>query len=643
MAIDGKTAQVAAPAIGAAGESRESSAENLTVLCIGALGVVYGDIGTSPLYALRQCFSASSGVAPTAANVLGILSLILWALIFVISIKYLAVVLRADNRGDGGIIALVALLKPRPENLRRRFLIGLGLFGAALLYGDGLITPAISVLSAIEGLGRANSGLHPYVVPIACLILILLFAFQRRGTGRVGATFGPFMLLWFGTIAVLGIAAIVRRPIVFTAVNPLHAIRFFRANRTNGFRVLGAVFLVVTGGEALYADMGHFGARPMRLAWWCVVLPALVLNYFGQGALILRNGTSPIHPFYDLAPQWALYPLVILAACATVIASQAVISGAFSLTRQAINLGQWPRMNILQTSSEESGQVYVPGVNSIFLLGAVGLVIGFGSSAGLAGAYGVGVSTTMAITTVLLFFVVIERWRWPVAVAALVCTPFLVVDLSFFGANALKIPHGGWFPLTVGLIGYILMSTWERGRAILGQRLSQNVEPIEGFLKRLPEKSIVRVPGTAIFLSGRPLGTPPMLLHHIERNQVLHQRVLLLHVSIEDAPRVPASERLTIEPLDQGFYRIAVHYGFMQTPNLPAALGLCEKFGLKLNLDEATYYLGRETLIPTDKVPGMALWRERLFAFMSRNAARGTAFFHIPAENVVEIGIQVEL
>jgi KUP system potassium uptake protein len=621
----------------------QTKGAKLATLSLAALGVVYGDIGTSPLYALRQCFSEDSRVAPTAANVLGLLSLIFWALLVVISIKYLAVVVQADNRGDGGIIALVALLSPRPENSRRRFLVGLGLFGAALLYGDGLITPAISVLSAIEGLETANSQLRPYVLPTACLILILLFGFQRRGTGRVGATFGPFMLLWFGTIAVLGIAAIIRRPIVFSAVNPLHAIGFFRANGSAGFRVLGAVFLVVTGGEALYADMGHFGLRPIRLAWWWVVLPALVFNYFGQGALILRRETAPIHPFFELAPAWALYPMVILAACATVIASQAVISGAFSLTRQAINLGQWPRMNIVQTSPGEAGQVYVPGVNSIFQLGAVGLVVGFGSSARLAGAYGVGVSSTMAITTVLLFFVAIERWQWRVAVAALVCSPFLVVDLSFFGANTFKIPHGGWFPLAVGLLGYVLMSTWKRGRALLGQRLSRDVEPIDDFLSRLAKEPIVRVPGTAIFLSGSSLGTPPMLLHHIERNQVLHERVVLLHVSIADTPRVPASGRLHLRLLDQGFFQIELHYGFMQSPNLPAALRLCETFGLKLNVDEATYYLGRETLIPTDKVPGMAVWRARLFAFMSRNAARATAFFHIPPENVVEIGIQVEL
>jgi KUP system potassium uptake protein len=480
-------------------------------------------------------------------------------------------------------------------------------------------------------------------VPIACIILVLLFSIQKRGTGKVGATFGPFMLLWFVTIASLGAVSIVHDPIVFTAINPFHAIRFFHSNGGEGFRVLGAVFLVVTGGEALYADLGHFGARPMRLTWWYFVLPALVLNYFGQGALILHRGMVPDNPFYDLAPDWALYPIVVLAACATVIASQAVISGAFSLTRQAINLGELPRMRVQQTSSEEAGQVYVPGINSIFLLGAVGLVIGFGSAGRLAGAYGVGVASTMTITTVLLFFVAIERWKWSAGLAALVCAPFLVLDFSFMGANVFKIPHGGWFPLTVGLLGYLLMTTWKRGRALLMQRLSNRMAPLEGFLTRLSTNPVVRVPGTAIFLSGRSDGVPAMLLHHIERNQVLHQLVVLLHVSIEDTPRVPATDRLSVKTLDQGFVQIDVRYGFMQNPNLPAALGLCGRLGLNLNLDLATYYLARESLIPSAKSPAMASWRESLFAFMSRNALRATAYFHIPPERVVEIGIQVEI
>lgn len=628
---------------GAAPERKETAATSLSALCLGALGVVFGDIGTSPLYALRQCFYEGSGIAPTSANVLGILSLIFWALMIVISIKYLAIVLHADNKGDGGIIALVALLSSGPASVRRGFLIALGLFGAALLYGDGLITPAISVLSAIEGLEKANPHLRSFVVPIACIILVLLFSIQKRGTGKVGATFGPLMLLWFVTIASLGAAAIIHDPVVFTAINPLHAVRFFHSNGGMGFRVLGAVFLVVTGGEALYADLGHFGARPMRLTWWYFVLPALVLNYFGQGALILHRGTIPHNPFYDLAPDWALYPMVVLAACATVVASQAVISGAFSLTRQAINLGDLPRMRVLQTSSEEAGQVYVPGINSIFLLGAVGLVIGFGSSGRLAGAYGVGVASTMTITTVLLFFVAIERWKWSAGLTALVCAPFLLLDLSFMGANVFKIPHGGWFPLTVGLLGYLLMTTWKRGRALLVQRLSSRMAPIDGFLSRLTTNPVVRVPGTAIFLSGRSDGVPAMLLHHIERNQVLHERVVLLHVSFEDAPRIPATERLNVKQLDQGFVQIDVHYGFMQNPNLPAALGLCSHLGLDLNLDLATYYFARESLIPSAKSPGMASWRESLFAFMSRNALRATAFFHIPPERVVEIGIQVDI
>ncbi|MGH7924375.1 MAG: potassium transporter Kup [Candidatus Binatus sp.] len=625
-------------------ERKRSETAGLVALNLAALGVVYGDIGTSPLYAFRQCFFGQAAVAPTLHNVLGVLSLILWALTLAISVKYLSLVMRADNRGDGGIIALVALLNPVLGSGKwGRALLALGLFGAALLYGDGLITPAISVLSAIEGLEIANARLTSYVVPIACVILVILFAIQRHGTGRVGAVFGPFMLVWFSIIAVLGIEPIIHEPRVFLAINPVYAIDFFRANGFRAFRVLGAVFLVVTGGEALYADMGHFGLRPIRLMWFFVVLPALVLNYFGQGALLLHDPGKSINPFYHLAPGWAVYPLVVLAAAATIIASQAVISGAFSLTRQAINLQQLPRMRVLQTSSEEFGQVYVPLINQIFMVGTLLLVIGFGSANRLAGAYGVGVTTTMVITTILVLFVIIRLWRWSYIVGVLICAPLLCMDLSFFGANILKIVHGGWVPLTVGVIGYGLMSTWSRGRALVKQRLEEDVEPLEVFLYHLEQNPATRIPGTAIFLTGRTHGTPPMLLHHVEHNHVLHERVILLNVVIEEIPRIAASERLEFESLGQGIYRTVAHYGFMQTPNIPAALRLGEKLGLKLNLDEATYYLGRETLIPADGDRRMARWRARCFAVMSRNATRATAFFQIPPEQVVEIGIQVKL
>jgi KUP system potassium uptake protein len=617
----------------------------LATLSLAALGVVYGDIGTSPLYAFRECLEGYRGVPASALDVLGILSLIFWALVIVISVKYAAIVMRADNDGDGGIIALVALLGLGfgASKGRRAFLIALGLFGAALLYGDGVITPAVSVLSAIEGLRHANHDLAPFVIPITCAILIFLFMFQKRGTGRIGAVFGPFMVVWFAVIAVLGVRQILHSPEVFRAVNPIHAVNFFRSRGFTGFRIIGAVFLVVTGGEALYADMGHFGARPIRTAWYSLVLPALLLNYFGQGALVLADPGHSVQPFYDLAPHWALYPLVALATCATIIASQAVIAGAFSLTRQAIELGYWPRMNVAQTSPEEIGQVYVPGMNLMFMIGTLALVIGFGSSSRLAGAYGVGVTTTMVITTILIFVVARDRWHWHPALAGLICAPLLVVDLSFFGSNMLKIPHGGWFPLFVGLLGYTLMSTWRRGRQTLLARVSADIKPLEVFLERIAKNSPTRVSGVAIYLTGRVRRTSPMLLHQLERNQVLHEQVILLTISTEEVPRVPAARRLEIERLKEGFVRIVVHYGFMQSPNVPAALRLCERFGLALDLDQVTYYVGYEALVPTDRVPGMFLWRKRLFAFMSRNAPRATAFFHLPPAQVVEIGTPVEL
>ena len=622
----------------------ETAGTRLATLSLAALGVVYGDIGTSPLYAFRACLNGYRGVPPGAADVLGILSLIFWALVIVISVKYVLIAMRADNDGDGGIIALVALLSLgfRASQGKRAFLIALGLFGAALLYGDGMITPAISVLSAIEGLREADPHLVLFVIPITCTILILLFMFQKRGTGRIGAVFGPFMVVWFAILAVLGIGEILRAPRILTAVNPLHAVTFFGSRGFARFRIIGAVFLVVTGGEALYADMGHFGARPIRLAWFALVLPALVLNYFGQGALVLTDPRHSTHPFYDLAPHWALYPIVALATCATIIASQAVISGAFSLTRQAIELGYWPRMKIAQTLPGEIGQVYVPGINSTFLVGTLALVIGFGSSSRLAGAYGVGVTTTMVITTILIFVVARDRWQWHPAVAGLICAPLLAVDVSFFGSNMLKIPDGGWFPLCVGLLGYTLMSTWRRGRQILFARLSADIKPVEVFLDQIAKEPPIRMPGDAIYLTGRVKGAPPMLVRQLERDHVLRERVILLTIVTEEVPRVPASQRLEIEPLEQGFVRIAVHYGFMQNPNLPAALRLCERFGLELDLDQVIYCPGHEALVPTDRFSGMLLWRKKLFAFMSRNAPRATAFFHLPPGQVVEIGTQVE-
>lgn len=616
----------------------------ILLLSLSALGVVYGDIGTSPIYALRECFHGSHPFPPSESNILGVMSLIFWALMIIISLKYLLFVMRADNHGEGGILALLALLAPwKDHSQKSRLLLFLGLFGAALLYGDGAITPAISVLSAVEGLEIAAPWLKPYVLPITIVVLVLLFRFQKSGTSRIGIVFGPIMLLWFATLSLLGISWIVRAPQVLAAINPAHGVAFFIHNGWRGFVVLGAVFLVVTGGEALYADMGHFGCFPIRLAWFSLVLPALLLNYFGQAALILLHPEKAHQPFFNLAPGWALYPLILLATLATVIASQAVISGAFSLTRQAVQLGQCPHVHIIQTSREEIGQIYIPSVNWLLMIVTISLVLGFGSSSKLAGAYGVAVTTTMVITVVLAFFVAIRAWHWPPVTAGLVSLLFLTVDLAFFGANMLKIESGGWFPLAAGGIVFTMMVTWRRGREILAQHLEETGEPFELFLHRIAANPPPRVPGTAIFLIKPVPGTPPQLLHHLAHNQVLHEQVVLLSVVTREVPRVTAEKRLVVVSLEQGFTRVTVNYGFMQSPNIPVALRECESFGLVVNLDTATFYLARETLIPSLKRPGMMLWREKLFSFMTRNSLPATDFFRIPPERVVELGIQIEI
>lgn len=620
------------------------SRRHVTGLALAALGVVYGDIGTSPLYALRECFHGIKPLAASAANVLGVLSLIFWSLMIVISLKYLVLLMRADNRGEGGILALLALLNPWQNASRRNtLLIGLGLFGAALLYGDGVITPAISVLSAIEGLHLAAPAFGHYVVPLTCIVLVLLFLFQKRGTAGVGAVFGPVMVVWFLTLAILGLRGIIAEPRVLAAVNPLHAVYFFRENGGHGFMVLGSVFLVVTGGEALYADMGHFGRVPVRWAWFGCVLPALLLNYFGQGALILGHPLEVINPFYHLAPPWALYPLILIATLATIVASQAVISGAFSLTRQAVQLNQSPHVRIIQTSSEEIGQVYVPAVNWILMLTTIALVLGFRSSANLAAAYGVAVTTTMVITTVLVFFLMRRRWHWGLLTSGLAALLFLTVDLSFFCANMLKVSSGGWFPLAAGVVVFTLMTTWRRGREILNARLYSRSGSLEDFLLEIARTPPYRLPGTAVFMTARPVGTPPMLIHHLTHNRVLHKQVILLTVITEEVPRVSAADRLVVTKLSEGFARVIVRYGFMQSPNIPVALRQCEHFDLMTDPETTTFYLGRETLIPTPAVPGMFIWREKLFAFMARNSQRATSFFNIPPDRVVEIGQQVEI
>ncbi|MCB0172334.1 MAG: potassium transporter Kup [Anaerolineae bacterium] len=621
-----------------------STKRGLLWVSLTALGVVYGDIGTSPLYALRECFLGKNALLPTPANVLGVLSLIFWSLTLVISIKYLIYVMRADNRGEGGILALMALLGPE-EQVRARgrgLLIVLGLFGAALLYGDGIITPAISVLSAVEGLNVATPAFEQFVVPITLGILIMLFLVQSRGTAGIGAVFGPIMMVWFLTLAVMGIGGIIHKPDVLVALNPLYGIRLFFNHFDAAFLVLGAVFLVVTGGEALYADMGHFGRLPIRAAWFTVVLPALLLNYFGQGALLIEDTQDLFHPFFHLAPDWALYPLVLLATIATIIASQAVISGAFSLTRQAVQLGYFPRLHIVQTSSEEIGQVYIPLVNWLLMIATLALVIAFRRSANLAAAYGMAISTTMIITTLLAYFIARERWGWSKLTTLLVTAGFLIIDLIFFGANIIKILDGGWLPLLIGALIFILMKAWKRGRKELAQRLPQEAGTLPLFLKELAKNPPVRVPGTAIFMTGRGHGPPLILRHHLEHNQALHQRVILLTVVTEDTPRVSPKDRLEIKKLDQGFYRVIVHFGFMESPSVPNALRLGHHFELTVDPDKATYYVGHLTLIPDDMPSAMSGWRKNLFGFMTRNATPSILFYHLPPAQVVELGIQVE-
>jgi KUP system potassium uptake protein len=613
-------------------------------LSLGALGVVYGDIGTSPLYALRECFHGPHSIELTPANVMGILSLVFWALIIVITIKYLSFVMRADNRGEGGILSLMSLI---PRDLRRResgrwLLVALGIFGASLLYGDGMVSPAVAVLSAVEGLQLATPAVRPYVIPLAIVILIGIFLLQRRGTAGIGAIFGPVMLFYFATIAVLGLSWILPNPSVLAAVSPTHAVSFFLRNRMAGFVTLGTVFLVVTGGESLYADMGHFGRKPIKIAWFGLVLPALLINYFGQGALLLARPEAKENPFFEMAPEWALYPMIALATFAAVIASQAVISGAFSLTRQAVHLGYVPRIEIVHTSHAEIGQIYIPSVNWLLMLATIGLVLGFRSSSHLAAAYGVAVTTTMLITTILAFVVAIRRWNWPLRYVLPVALLFFVIDLSFFGANITKVPDGGWFPLTVAALAYTLMATWKQGRRILAERLAKDALPFEQFVASAKPGSPPRVPGTAVFMSRDAVATPTALLHNLKHNKVLHERVILLTVQTEEFPNVDPAERVTIEPLGQEFYRVTARYGFMQNPGVPDVLDRLEEKGLKLNLMSTTFFLSRETLIPSPK-KGMAMWRERLFALMSRNSLRPTDFFRIPPNRVIELGMQVRL
>ncbi len=605
-------------------------------LSLAALGVVYGDIGTSPLYALRECFHPGHGVPPTPANVMGVLSLIV-----VISIKYIVFVMRADNRGEGGILALMALARSG-RSMRYAVIVALGLFGSALLYGDGMITPAISVLSAIEGLETVAPSFTPMVVPITIIVLIVLFLLQRVGTARVGAMFGPVMLAWFLIIAFIALDDIGRELRVLLAIDPRYAVTFFIHNRLHGFLVLGAVFLVVTGGEALYADMGHFGAGPIRLAWFAIVFPSLLLNYFGQGALLLHTPRAIDNPFFHLAAESARYPLVALATVATVIASQAIISGAFSLTRQAVQLGYVPRIQIRHTSERQIGQIYIPSVNLLLMLSTIGLVLAFQKSSNLAAAYGVAVTATMAITTLLLSVVERQRWGWSTLAMLGLTVPLLAVDLSFFGANLVKVVEGGWFPLVVGILIFTLMTTWRKGREILGQRAAAKAISIDGFLDNLARNQIHRVPGTAVFLTRTPEGIPATLLHNIKHNKVVHDRIVILTIETEEQPRLGDEERWTMTDIGYGLYRLVIRVGFMEDPNIPQALERINERWHLFDPMSTSYFLGRENLVATQK-PGMAIWRERLFGWMMRNSTSASHFFSLPANQVIELGEQIEI
>jgi KUP system potassium uptake protein len=639
-------------------KTRQPSGKQLALLAFGALGVVYGDIGTSPLYAFKECFSGPRSFPVTTGNVLGILSLIFWSLNFVVTFKYLSMVMRADNRGEGGTLALLALVRPSgPLTSTGRLLIATGLFGSALLYGDGIITPAISVLSAVEGLSVATPALERWVVPIAFLIILALFSVQRQGTAGLGAMFGPITAIWFICIAVLGVMGISREPEVLRALDPRYAVDFFSREGFTGITILAAIILVVTGGEALYADMGHFGRRPIRLAWFALVLPALVLNYFGQGALILNDPSAARNPFYSLVPAWALYPMVGIATAAAVVASQALISGAFSLTRQAIQLGYSPRMKIIHTSSSTIGQIYMPTVNMVLMVCCLGLVVAFQSSSALALTYGVALSGTMTITTILFAIVMRKLWGWSKWKVGGITLLFLVVDLAFVGANMLKVPVGGWLPLLVAAVVYLLLSTWKKGRVRLTALVRENTLPMDLFLDDIRRRQPYRVPGTAVFMTSDAGGAPPVLLHHLKHNKVLHEKVMLMSVNTEEIPQVNERDRVKCSELGEGFYQVTVRYGFMETPDVPdvlRSLSRAEENGkpVAVKLSETTFYLGRETLIATPIKRGtdgavpegrrMGRFRKKLFILMSRNAQSATAYFGIPPNRVVELGAQIQ-
>lgn len=615
-------------------------------LVIAALGVVYGDIGTSPLYSIKESFNPEHGLAVTEANVFGILSLIFWSIFLIISFKYNLLILRADNNGEGGVLALTALITKHFKNSSKRlkFLTLLGLFGTSLLYGDGMITPAISVLSAVEGLELVQPGLHPYIVPITVAILIALFSIQRNGTERIGKIFGPVTLLWFIVLGTLGLVKAISSPQIFLALNPLYAYEFFVNNGLMGIVILGSVFLVVTGGEALYSDLGHFGRRPINFAWFCCVLPCLVLNYMGQGALILENPTAIKNPFYLLAPEWALFPLVILATAATVIASQALITGVYSITMQAVQLQYLPRTRIDHTSDKEFGQIYVAKMNWILMVCCIALVIFFGSSSALASAYGIAVTMTMLITTILFYFLARYAWKWSNYIALPVCGFLGAIELCYFGANSLKIAHGGWFPLVIGTTIFIVMATWNKGRKFLSSRILEKTTPNADILLKLMSHRIHRNPGVAIYMAGQSQFAPSTLAMNLQHYSSLHEIILIVTVRTEEVPYTDESCRIEVKNMTQGFYKILLRYGFMEVPNVPLALAKVRlKDDLPIPLDSATYFLGQEYLITKRDGLGMALWRKKLFSYMSKNSQAASEFFNLPPENVITVGLTIEI
>jgi KUP system potassium uptake protein len=617
-------------------------------LAIGALGIVYGDIGTSPLYAVKECFNGAHSVGVEKGNVLGVLSIMFWALTLIVAFKYIAFIMRADNKGEGGIFALMALMPQETGAFIKRArgaAILLGVFGAALLYGDGMITPAISVLSAMEGLSVATHAADRLVVPLTCGILIGLFMLQKRGTGGIGKLFGPVMVVWFLALAALGINAIIGQPIVLQAVNPAYAWDFITHHGDRLLPVLGSIVLAVTGAEALYADMGHFGKSAIRWGWFVLVFPSLVLNYMGQGALLLTVGPGAKaveNPFYGIVPEPLLYPMVALATAAAVIASQAMISGAFSLTRQAVQLGFCPRVTIVHTSAKNEGQIFIPEVNEVLMVACVALVLAFQKSSNLAGAYGIAVTGTFVITSTVYFFVLTRTWKWPLWKALPLVALFLVIDIPFLVSNLLKLFDGGWIPLLVGLGIYALMTTWKTGRAEMARRFAEQSMPLAALLEDLESHPPHRVRGTAVFMSGNPEGTPPVLLHHLKHNQVLHRQVVLLSVLAEQVPTVPPEEQIEVQDAGHGCYRLIAHFGFMQTPNVPQLLVKARELGLVCEPSTTSYYLGRETLLTTGK-SGMMKWRKALFSIVSRNAQTAGTYFGIPPGRVVELGMQVDL